>query len=350
MHSRYADAMKRGRAATRETKYPDAEVAYETALDAKPGDAQALAERGYARLLNGESERASEDLARAAELTQDRRLLAQIWFNRGLVEEKIGSSDATLAAFYLSNRYAPSAAAGRKLGNQRVCPVRVGRGGIAQAGPTLEAKSLDGLLAKMANDGESRTWDVERPNGLPAIVIAHLHDSSWVQVASVLGEFGGVLRAVPIGSAWGGRCPGEIAFEVERSERQLVWVRGTELGESGYAHMCVPADASPDDYPPAKPCLEFPPGAETRAVQSYCAGGTPTLRSALVYLRTGRVILNLEQPAALRASSAGEPSQDAGGLVQVTPDPAGYRLHGFDCDAVVSIALGDAGAADAGKP
>jgi len=350
MHGRYADAMKRGRVATREKKYPDAEVAYETALDAKPGDAQALAERGYARLLNGESERASEDLARAAELTQDRRLLAQIWFNRGLVAEKIGSSDASLAAFYLSNRYSPSSAAEKKIGNQRVCPVRVDRGGISQAGRTLEAKSLDGILAQMTTDGESRTWDVERPGGLPAVVIAHQHDSSWVQIAFVLGEFAGVLRAVPIGSAWGGRCPGEIAFEVERSERHLVWVRGTELGESGYAHMCVPADAGADDHSPSKPCLEFPPGAETRAVQSFCAGGTPTLRAALVDLRTGRVMLNLEQPAALRASSAGEPSQDAGGLVQVTPDPAGYRLRGFDCDAVVSIAPGDAGAVDAGKP
>ncbi|MBN2193175.1 MAG: hypothetical protein JW751_10200 [Polyangiaceae bacterium] len=78
-------AMGRGRLATVRKDYPAAIRAFDEALDAEPGDAQALAERGYAKYLAGDLEGATRDFDQAESRSRDNSLLRAIRHNRELI-------------------------------------------------------------------------------------------------------------------------------------------------------------------------------------------------------------------------------------------------------------------------
>jgi len=80
-------AIAKGRAATGRRDYPAAIAAFSEALSAEPGDARALAERGYARLLSGDNAGAEADLSAAAQGTAVPALLQAIEHNRALARQ-----------------------------------------------------------------------------------------------------------------------------------------------------------------------------------------------------------------------------------------------------------------------
>src|SRR5262245_28523875 len=108
---KYAAAMKRGRAATKKKDYAAAVAAFGDALAARPDDAQALAERGFARLLAKDYDAAEADLRAAQKHAAGASLEGMIWFNLGLVAEARNDAEAARKAFAESNRLHPTKAA-----------------------------------------------------------------------------------------------------------------------------------------------------------------------------------------------------------------------------------------------
>jgi hypothetical protein len=114
----YAKSMQAGRAATLSKRFDAAFEAFDDAVRAKPVDARARSERGYAYLLAGQADRASADFYDAIALTKDRALLAQIWFNQGTALAK--DADASRIAFVIAEGLG-SKAATAKLGSASRC-------------------------------------------------------------------------------------------------------------------------------------------------------------------------------------------------------------------------------------
>jgi Flp pilus assembly protein TadD len=88
----YVRGLSRGRKATVAKDYPAAVKHFDEALAAEPGDARALSERGYARLLGGELDAAAKDLEEAAKRAGGADLLRQILFNQASLAEKRGDT------------------------------------------------------------------------------------------------------------------------------------------------------------------------------------------------------------------------------------------------------------------
>lgn len=144
----YGEAMGEGRAATRAKRYADAEEAFGKALSMRPGDARALSERGYARLLDGALEKADEDLQAALRGGVEPTLTAQVFFNLGLLREKRNEAESARAAFAISNALSPTAAAKGKLGGKSGCTADVQTSGKDE--PLEHAGSVDELRSKIA--------------------------------------------------------------------------------------------------------------------------------------------------------------------------------------------------------
>ncbi len=125
----YADGVRKGRAETLAKRYDAAVAAFDAALVALPGDARALSERGYARLLAGKYEAARADLRAAEGSTKDAKLLGQIHYNHGLVAEKLGRAEEAKASFARSQTLNPSKAAAAKLGAAPACGAVIALGG-----------------------------------------------------------------------------------------------------------------------------------------------------------------------------------------------------------------------------
>jgi hypothetical protein len=125
--ARYREAMDRGRKATLARDHRGAIEAFDAALAARPADARAISERGYARLLAKDWALARDDLDRAARGTKDAKLLASIYFNQGLVSEGLGEGAAAKLYFARSNQLAPSKAAKDKLDGKPQCVATIDR-------------------------------------------------------------------------------------------------------------------------------------------------------------------------------------------------------------------------------
>jgi hypothetical protein len=130
-HRRAADAacpddpraMAAGRNLVAQGDYQGAIEAFTEALRARPGDAHAWAELGYAALLAGKD--AEPALLRARSLAHDPALLAQIWWNEALLRERQGPAiqsepDAARHALVMAEAYGSSAAT-KKLGDASRC-------------------------------------------------------------------------------------------------------------------------------------------------------------------------------------------------------------------------------------
>jgi tetratricopeptide (TPR) repeat protein len=90
----YSTELGRGRKATVAKDFVQAEEHFSKSLEALPGDARALAERGYARLLASKLPEAEADLAAAARAAPSSAVLLQILHNRMLVARQQGDEKA----------------------------------------------------------------------------------------------------------------------------------------------------------------------------------------------------------------------------------------------------------------
>ena len=323
--AKYHAAMTRGRKLTDAKKYDNAIKAFDEAIEAKKGDARAVSERGFARLLAGDLRGASEDFDDAASASKDSRLLSQIWFNRGLVDEKRDQPDNARVDFYLANKMHPTDAAKRKLGDtKQVCPALVEH----EYTNSWQAKTIDAadwlalaaLMPLPPGDGFSdppktavdtrKALGVVEPK-LPAIAVTG-HAGSG-RVAYVVAAHGKGLRAIPVGEDGGGRCPGTIDFSVEAVTGSIVHVSGSELYEGGMTEVC------PDNKD--MECTGAPDEHYTEA----CFAGTPIVRDVVIDTESGKLVV------------ISRPQTASGGEVTVKADPSGVHLSGLDCTATVPL-------------
>jgi hypothetical protein len=114
---RYAAALKQGRTLTLEKKYAETVAAFDAALAAIPDEPHATAERGYAKLLSGDTTHAEMDFWRALKAAPmaDKKFRAQVYFNLGLVNEKQGDDDEAQSDFRTSYEYNPTPQAKAKM-------------------------------------------------------------------------------------------------------------------------------------------------------------------------------------------------------------------------------------------
>ena len=150
----YVHAIARGRKATLAKNWPEASAAFDEALANKPRDARALAEKGYAELLEKNFHSAERDLAEAS-ATTDAKLGAQIWFNLGLVDEGLQQDDDALVDFWFANKLQPSRAAQAKLAGRSVCPVRASHDRSA----AVHGKSWLDVAQRLYQDGNEAVRD-----------------------------------------------------------------------------------------------------------------------------------------------------------------------------------------------
>lgn len=124
--SEYDRLMALGTELIKSKKYPEAIEKLTLALKGQPNDARALAERGTAKFMSGDFRDGNVDLANALTKTTDPKTLADIWFKRGLLDEKLLGEQAT-SAFAASFALSPSKEAEDKVGSHTICPPDVER-------------------------------------------------------------------------------------------------------------------------------------------------------------------------------------------------------------------------------
>ncbi len=290
----YRAGMREGRKATDAKRYKVAIAGFDAAIVAKPNDARALGERGYARLLEGSDlDAAMRDLDAAASGTKDRKHLSTIWFNRGLLHEKRGDATNATASFAIANLMRPTKAAAAKLVGKAACTVEVLRAfAIEDHLPVQAADWLALAKALPHNDDEvpadtedalDRLTDAKTEPELPTIVATRTFDQ---EVAYVVWRARGKLMATPIGLAWRGRCSGSMEFAIEDSTNSLVHVTGAEEAMGGHTYMC---EGKGDDL------VECQGADDEVPAGTACLGGSTVIRDLVIDLATGRTVIAVEQ-------------------------------------------------------
>ena len=306
----YRAGMAKGRKATDAKQYADAIKGFDAALAAKKGDPRALAERGFARFLEGSDlAAAAKDLDRAWSGTKDGKLLSMIWFNRGLVEEKLGNAPNATAAFVVANALRPTAAAQAKIAGKAACPVAIRRELAVENSIALDAPDWAALVKKLPHQEEDPP--IETPTDKPPLIVTA---EGWPEKVAYLVVKGGAgLRAIPLGVASNGRCPGTASFEIADSDATRIHVTGSSMYEGGYTFMCQGKGGDGDP-------VECTGAANEVSAGTACFGGTAD-RLDILFGAAGNVLLVSSQP-------------DVEKPAELTLDPGGVKLTGLGCDRV----------------
>lgn len=279
----YRKGMRAGRKATDAKRYAAAIAGFDAALAAKPNDARALGERGYARLLAGtDLDAAMRDLDASAGGTKNQKHLSTIWFNRGLIHEKRGDAANATASFAIANLMRPTKAAAAKLAGKTVCPVEVTRTFSVEDHPPLQAAdwaALEKLLPHMEDSDDV----IDEPSSLPAILTTQTSDQD---IAYAVWKTRSTMFATPVGMAWRGRCSGELELEFVDTTDAYHHITGTEMAMGGHTFMCESKDGGLDECTGAD---------EEVAAGTACLGGSQVVRDLVVDIVTGRVVIAVEQ-------------------------------------------------------
>jgi hypothetical protein len=316
----YRLGMKKGRKATIAKTYKEAIAGFDEALAAKPNDARALGERGFARLLEGSDlDAAKRDFDLATGGTNDPQLLSELWFNRGLVEEKRGNAENATAAFVVANTLRPSKAAQAKIAGKSACPVTTSRSLSlpGDLGKPAEAKSwipLATALLHLEGDDVPKTGaealraltSSDQAPMLPALFVA---GADGILYAYVVWDRGVMLRAQPIGVAYGGRCAGMVQGSIVEASTKWIHARITEVTSDGPTYVCQGKDDELVECTGKEG--EVPMG-------TACRGGSTKVRDVAIDRVSGHVALVLEQPDGKTAN------------VELADD--GLKLSGLGCD------------------
>ena len=344
---KYRDAMRRGRVATDARRYDDAVAAFTDALAARPDDARALGERGFARLLGAtivDLPYAEQDLDDAAARTHDPKLLSEIWFNRGLVEDKRGEQENAVVDFFLANQLRPTTAAAARLAGKTVCPARVetstaGLPGVAD--PDNRSKPIDAaswlaLLHAMTfaiiddahpprDDADARAALGVSSKKLPAIAVAGRAGSG--RAAYLVAKHGDGVRAYPLGYDDGGRCAGQLDLAIAKIAGPIVLVHGSVLPEGGMTEMC---HRSADDAEPI-PCTG---GSGEVDAGEACFAPAATLHDLAIDTATGKVV-DVSRPVPTVDTAATRVTVQLAGAGSDSGSAA-VKLSGVSCDRVVT--------------
>lgn len=101
-------SLTQGRKLAREGRWAEAVVAFEQAVAVDPPSAIALSELGWAAFNAGDLELASSATTRGLELTQEPKARAQMFYNRGRIEETRGDRDAAAKSYTASLSLRPN--------------------------------------------------------------------------------------------------------------------------------------------------------------------------------------------------------------------------------------------------
>ena len=356
-YPRYAAAMARGRSATKASDWAGARAAFTLALEAAPGNAQALAERGYAAYLAHGYDDADKDLKSATELTKDRVLLGQIWFNQGLVAEARGHRDLAASAYRQSLALRPTPAAKAKVAKlgADTCPLIVDRPGTNGV-PVADWLAVYRALAGR-KDAAPVTCDTDGTDaGGPATseqaraILCQSCDAKspgWIvqtggycyqiEVHVVLARPGGLVLFPAVATAMGGRCTGSVnATSVDGVTPGIVHARVTVDPGGGLVYTCS------DDAGGSHLCGDDDmknPGVQS---QSACASVGDSVEDHFFDAARGTEILSLRVPTDADGwtpfpSDSGLPTVDqvVGGLT-IESANAGVRVDGLGCHETLS--------------
>ncbi len=219
----YAAGLKEGRTATVAKKYDDAVAAFNKAIEALPGDARALSERGYAKYLAGKLDAAEVDFRQAEAATKDAKLLASIYFNHGLVAEKRSLPEAARAAFAKSEQLRSTPAASKKLAGASACGAAIS----TEASALVEATGYLGVYKvlqsshseaqALASEDEAKTALCARvPDGKCGEVVS-FGDDMYDYFAIFPGEKPGtfLVSTLNLGSHYDMPCGGEESIKTK---------------------------------------------------------------------------------------------------------------------------------------
>jgi len=220
---RYHAALERGRRASTAKDYDAASKAFTEALTAKPNDARALGERGYAYLQAGNLDYAESDFQQADGRTQDPNLAAQIFFNEGLLAERKGDLENAKVSYARSEQLHATAAAKKKIAALHATSCTAAFVSLAQDlkhyASWVDFWNTLGMM-------DRKTTDADVKAGFPGMSPADCKDACAVsdgeQWHLVLPAEAGldVLRAVDRGGF--DRCGGFPQFSFERRGTILV--------------------------------------------------------------------------------------------------------------------------------
>jgi hypothetical protein len=255
----YIDALGHGREATRKKDAKGAIKAFDEAYAAKPGDARAQGERGYARFLAKDNEGALKDLYAARVRAVSPDVEAQIWMNVGLVEDALHHDEAARYAYTRVQSMRPSSRAGMRLIGQSTCDARIERAvkpgktyaGWLAAWRGFEAQHVaawrEGAKPKVATDDDAQKaiCGTSCTGGGPWIVQVGDPEVA-AEYAFVAPRDGNKLLVFHhVGDALGGACPwtDEVTLDpgapmhvrVKSRPRSLQYLKPDALGE---LHEC----------------------------------------------------------------------------------------------------------------
>jgi hypothetical protein len=329
--------MTNGRLLTIQHKYVAAIPAFDAALAVKKNDPRALSEKSFARILAGkELDLARGDLEMAASNAKDPKLLSQIWFNLGLIEERLHDDDNAQVDFWMADQASPSPAARSKLKGKKLCPVRIDYA-FETSYPDKRRVQAASWLA-LSKELPTTTWDessapknddeaVKALTGkdtpasaitFPVVVVAGYAGSA--RAAFVVNKTSAGLVAVAVGADVGGRCPGEVTFSIVNTQGNFAHVSGREIPEGGYSYMCTHEDAGADAT--FGPCTDAEFANDGTPVQSFCAGGTASERDLVVDLARGEVLVAVDRPE----NKSGDKT-----AITATLGNKALSLSGLDC-------------------
>lgn len=276
----YRAGMRTGRKATDAKNYAEAITGFDAALVAKPNDARALGERGYARLLQGtDLDAAVRDLDAAASGTKDQKLLSTIWFNRGLLHEKRGDATNATASFAIANLMRPTKAAAAKLAGKDPCPIEVLRTFAVEEYQTLQAADWAALTKVLPHE------DHDEPEAEPTFPTVVTARSSDQLVAYAVWRTSGKLLATPVGMSWYGRCPGSLDLDVEKATAKYLHIKGDEEAMGGHTYMC---EGKGDEL------IECTGADNEVSAGTACLGGMHVKRDVVIDVTTGKVLIAVE--------------------------------------------------------
>jgi len=259
---RYQAALGAGRVATQRHDSVASERAFGEALAAIPDDARAHGERGYARLLQGDLKGANADFDKAFGASNDPKLTAQIWFNRGLAAERDGDEEKARAYYANSFQFNPTQAARRKLDGKTMCPASVTR---------LDGHEYPNWLAawndlSRKNQAESGWKKAPQPSDDPAVRTAYgIENCSDLCVgysetdrtlhAFVPLESGAVRVFRDVYEQSGGRCEGTASIDLH-TETIDITTFGWTVEFNCDADRCMTSCGGPGEWRSASLVLE----------------------------------------------------------------------------------------------
>jgi tetratricopeptide (TPR) repeat protein len=303
--AKHKAAFARARGAMKGKNYKAAIDAFNEAHQLLPEDAQTMGERGYAKFLAGDLVEALIDLSAAAALKGNAKLLAQVWYNIGQVEEARGDAESARMAFAASLSLAPSKAAEAKLQGKSRCAAstthpphpdeRVVKGWLgvwdalhkpdpATPRPKTEAAAKAAVCTEKSSSGSADEDDNHCEEPAPFSVAASVGNYESTDKTLVIPGEKGHFFLLGLSGLLGGGCSASVSIDHElkytyRNKYRITWAppggdetlecidAGTDIIDVIYdratGKRLVAVDRTDDLSPPIKVQLLLDEGAVT---------------------------------------------------------------------------------------